>query len=85
MSRVSQLMRMYEFVPKMHHDLDLSSGVGLAGGQGAGKMDFRAQKTEGPLSASSGLNDRSSLRSAAAEGILMTKHFLIFWGKQIYF
>lgn len=61
MGRVSQLMRMYEFVPKMYHDLNSLSDVGLAGGRGAGKMDFRAQKTEGPLLVSSGLNDRSSL------------------------
>lgn len=76
MGRVSQLMRMYELVPKMYHDLDSSSDVGLAEGQGVGKMDFRAQKTEGPLSVSSGLNHRSSPHSAAAEDILMTKHFL---------
>lgn len=84
MGRVSQLMRMYEFVPKMYHDLDSSSDVGLAEEQGAGKMDFRAQKSEGPLSVSRGLNNRSSPHSAAAEGILMTKQFLTFLGNQIY-
>lgn len=45
MGRVSQLMRMYEFVPKMYHDSDSSSSdVGLAEGPGAGEDRLQASK-----------------------------------------